>query len=222
MLASRGVNGRLRFDMNSSGLKCVLFDYGDVLSRQAAPLCIEEMVTLSDLSKETFLEAYFRERHEYDQYLIDGPEYWKRVLDGSEVDLNDETIDRLVELDVEAWYEVDPEMVEFAFALKEQGYAIGILSNMPIDHTVAFRERHKWMRHFDHLFFSAEFKLIKPSSAIYEYVLNRLDHKPEEILFVDDKEVNITGAREAGMKGFHYTRERTVTDLKEYFGLGAE
>ena len=208
--------------MNSSGLKCVLFDYGDVLSRQAASACIEEMITLSGFSNETFLEAYFRERHEYDQYLIDGPEYWKRVLGGSEIDLSDETIDRLVELDVEAWYEVDPEMVQFALTLKEQGYAIGILSNMPIDHTLAFRDRHEWMKNFDHLFFSAEFKLIKPSSAIYEYVLNNLNYEPEEILFVDDKEVNLTAAREARINGFHYTPERTVADLIAYFGLGAE
>ena len=207
--------------MESLELKCVLFDYGEVFCKQPAPSCIEEMITLCGIPKEAFFDAYFRERPDYDQYLIDGRGYWMRVIDGSEIALDNETIDRLVELDIEAWYEVDPEMVQFALALKEKGYAIGILSNMPIEHAAAFRARHKWMKCFDYLFFSSEFKLIKPTSEIYEYVLDRLDCDPGEILFIDDKNENLSGARNAGINGYHYSPERTVSDLKAYFGLGS-
>jgi putative hydrolase of the HAD superfamily len=44
----------------------------------------------------------------------------------------------------------------------------------------------------------------KPEPAIYAIVLARLGMPAEACVFVDDLEVNVTGARDAGMHGVHF------------------
>jgi len=208
--------------MDSDGIKWVLFDFGDVFCRPQNATRIGEMATLSGFSEDEFSGNYFHKRHDYDQGLIDGRAYWKRMLDRAGRTLDVGTIDRLVALDVESWIEADERMVNFALTLQEKGMRIGVLSNMPPDHAVVFQERLDWLKRFDRLFLSAEIKLIKPMSEIYEYVLTQVDCEPGEILFIDDKEENLIAAEAVGIKGYHYTSERHVEDLEMYFGLGTD
>jgi len=207
--------------MSELGIKCVLFDFGDVLCRAQKDSCIKEMITLSGISESDFSRAFFEDRSDYDQNLLDGRAYWKRLLDRQNISLSEETIDRLIALDLESWFAVDDRMITLAFELQAAGIAIGVLSNMPIEHAVAYRKGHAWMERFDHLFLSAEFGLVKPTSEIYEYVLDRVNCNANEILFVDDKEENLVGAAKLGIRGYHYTRERSPGDLAAHFGLGS-
>lgn len=55
------------------------------------------------------------------------------------------------------------------------------------------------------LFFSYQFGTKKPDPAIFRAVAQRLGVAPGECLFVDDKAHNAKGAREAGMRGIHFT-----------------
>jgi FMN phosphatase YigB (HAD superfamily) len=52
---------------------------------------------------------------------------------------------------------------------------------------------------FELQFLSHELGLIKPDREIYDHVVMALDCRPEEILFIDDNQINIDGARTAGL-----------------------
>ena len=52
---------------------------------------------------------------------------------------------------------------------------------------------------------SYELKVAKPDPAIYKHVLDKLQVRPEEALFLDDKPVNIEAARALGMKGIVFS-----------------
>ncbi len=59
-------------------------------------------------------------------------------------------------------------------------------------------ERFDLYSHFDHKFVSYKLKMQKPSKRIFAYALRKLKVKPEEALFIDDKEANLRPARGIG------------------------
>ncbi len=52
---------------------------------------------------------------------------------------------------------------------------------------------------FDHCFASFELGAVKPERRAFELMLSHLDLEPQEVLFLDDTEVNVEGARRIGM-----------------------
>jgi epoxide hydrolase-like predicted phosphatase len=57
---------------------------------------------------------------------------------------------------------------------------------------------------FDAVVASGEVGLAKPDREIYHHTANLLDVEPEECAFIDDREVYVVGAREAGMQAILY------------------
>ena len=54
-------------------------------------------------------------------------------------------------------------------------------------------------RMFDELFVSFEMGRVKPDREAFEWVVERLDVEPHEILFLDDNAINVEGARAVGI-----------------------
>ncbi len=55
------------------------------------------------------------------------------------------------------------------------------------------------------VFNSAHLGMRKPGSEIYEYVQKKLKAKPEEILFIDDREYNLVEPEKLGWNTIHFT-----------------
>lgn len=63
---------------------------------------------------------------------------------------------------------------------------------------------------FKRLFMSFEMKMLKPDVEIYRETVNAIGGDPQEMLFIDDVEANVDGARTAGL---HAVRYEPGTDL---------
>lgn len=59
---------------------------------------------------------------------------------------------------------------------------------------------------------SEDIHCMKPSSKFYEVLIEKLKEKPEDILFVDDKEDNIEGAKKAGLKTLCYDGKKSLSE----------
>lgn len=59
---------------------------------------------------------------------------------------------------------------------------------------------------------SEDIHFMKPSKEFYEVLIKRLDEKPEDILFVDDKEDNIEGAKNFGLKTLLYDGQKSLSE----------
>jgi putative hydrolase of the HAD superfamily len=71
-----------------------------------------------------------------------------------------------------------------------------------------------WLNRFDVQVWSYQLRIAKPDAAIYHHVLKQLGTRPEETLFIDDKQVNIDAANAVGMKGVLFTNvDRLRADL---------
>ncbi|MGB2965043.1 MAG: HAD family phosphatase [Anaerolineales bacterium] len=111
---------------------------------------------------------------------------------------------------------LDAHLVEFIKGLREE-YSTALLSNAWDDLRGYLEKVWQIDGIFDHIFISAELKLAKPAPEIYQFVINRLNQDPTEMVFVDDFIENIEAAREAGLNAVHFqSREQALDDLAEY------
>ncbi|MCE5347956.1 MAG: HAD family phosphatase [Bacteroidales bacterium] len=85
--------------------------------------------------------------------------------------------------------------------LKKQGFRLYYLSNFPIDIFEEIKNGYFFFKYFDGGIISSEVKFSKPDKRIYEILLKNYSLKPEECLYIDDIEINVTVAEEIGMKG---------------------
>lgn len=100
-------------------------------------------------------------------------------------------------------------------ALKKRGFSVYYLSNFHLDTFEVVSNDYFFFRFFDGGIVSANVKLAKPDIKIYYLMLDKYSLNPSECLFVDDVEVNVQSARDAGMKVLNTFGSENISDLLE-------
>jgi FMN phosphatase YigB (HAD superfamily) len=85
-------------------------------------------------------------------------------------------------------------------ALRKRFAGIACLSNDIAAWSVRLRRRFGLETWIDPWFISGELGLRKPSVEIYRLVIERLDARPQDIVFVDDRPRNLDAARALGLR----------------------
>lgn len=179
----------------------VLFDLGGVLI---------ELGGMRDM-------AAFADEHDEDEIWrrwLACP--WVRAYERGECDER-----RFAEGMVETWaMPVAPEAFLEAFASWPKGLLpgakalvrevgtrrrIAALSNTNRLHAERFHAEFGLHDDFEALYYSHEIGLVKPDRAAFDHVAERLGAPRERVLFIDDNQINVDGARAAGFRA-----ERTV------------
>jgi 2-haloacid dehalogenase len=90
--------------------------------------------------------------------------------------------------------------------LDERGVPLFAITNFSADFWAPFRAREDiFFRRFRDIVVSGEEKLLKPDPALYYRALDRFGLKPAEALFIDDRLINVEGARAVGMAAHLFT-----------------
>jgi 2-haloacid dehalogenase len=85
--------------------------------------------------------------------------------------------------------------------LDARGVPLFAITNFSADFWKPFFDKERaFFSRFRDIVVSGEEKLLKPDPAIYFRALNRFGLKPAEALFIDDREINVEGARALGMQ----------------------
>jgi putative hydrolase of the HAD superfamily len=197
---------------NSSKIKAVILDYGEVLCYPPTADEMKRMASLFGVEPGPFRKLWDRNRLLYDRGDLSPKAYWDSVAKDAGIPLTPDHLAQLRQWDVDMWAHDNPSMVNWLRQLRSCGTKTGLLSNMPHDMIVHVRKKFSWLDQFDHLTFSADISLIKPDAAIYEHSLRGVGMAASEALFVDDKEHNVQGARAVGM---HAIRFQSVEQLSE-------
>ncbi|MFW9867288.1 MAG: HAD family hydrolase [Candidatus Thorarchaeota archaeon] len=110
-----------------------------------------------------------------------------------------------VEYYIELWFDlysqvahVSSDMAEIIGRLHQAGYIVSLMSNTHDIHVKSNMLR-GFYDIFDHVFLSNEIGLIKPDMEKYKFVINKLETKPKNCIFIDDKIRNLVPARELGI-----------------------
>src|ERR1700757_1911845 len=107
-------------------MRAVIFDYGNVLCEPQRPAEIAAMAAILSLTRERFEEIYWQNRVAYDEGKIDPVEYWNHF--GL---VTPAQIEQLNRIDGASWSHPHAVMPEWARQLREAGFRIALLSNMP-------------------------------------------------------------------------------------------
>ena len=86
----------------------------------------------------------------------------------------------------------------------------GCLSNTNAEHW-QHRERWPFLEELDHRFLSFELGLVKPDRALFDRVAELVPVPASQVLFLDDNQLNVDGARAAG---FRAERVRGVDEAR--------
>jgi len=97
--------------------------------------------------------------------------------------------------------------------VKNRGHKLYYLSNMQKEMCDFLLENHKYIDLFDGGVFSCDINIIKPSPEIYRFLIDKYNLIPEECIFFDDMEENVTAAEKEGIKGILFA---TAADVLEY------
>ncbi len=90
--------------------------------------------------------------------------------------------------------------------LVDFGVPLFAITNFSADFWGPFHEKEaEFFRRFRDIVVSGAVKMLKPDPAIYHLALNRFGLAPGEALFVDDRAVNVDGARSVGMHAHLFT-----------------
>jgi putative hydrolase of the HAD superfamily len=187
----------------------VILDYGGVLSLEPSAASLERLHALCGLEAPRFAAAWLEHRHGYDLGELSAVDYWERVT-GRRYD--DDGLAEVVAADVESWAATNESMVAWVHALKAAGLRVGLLSNMPREHWLAFERLHAWLDACDAITVSWEHGLVKPDAAIYRLCLDGLGLAPGEALFVDDRPDNVEAAARLGLHALRFTGVAELRD----------
>ena len=106
-----------------------------------------------------------------------------------------------------------PETQKLMKDLSAKGIKICLLSNITADlEDIVPQNVDK-----DKRFLSYELGMIKPDAKIYQHVLKQLKAAPQETLFIDDLEENISAAQALGMNGIIFERETIIQKVQQFF-----
>lgn len=181
--------------------KNIIFDFGNVLAEFGAEKVVGAYCpTLEDFG--VIQKAVFYNWDEMDKGTIPYDAYVEHAIS-----LVPERLRPALHGLFDDWYKQLTPMEDtwkFVRELKKEGFFVYILSNAP-----AFFAEHadyfEITKEFDGIVFSGPLKMAKPEPGIYQYLFDTYRLKPEECLFLDDKEENIVAAEKLGMDGIVFT-----------------
>jgi epoxide hydrolase-like predicted phosphatase len=191
----------------------VVFDVGGVLEVNPATGWPERWAVRLGLSADDFAQRIDRLWSGGDLGSVTLAEIERRTADG--LDLDDGA---LLELMNDAWAEylgsLNRPLAEYFRSLRPS-FRTGILSNS----FVGAREREQDAYGFedmcDAIVYSHEVGHLKPEPAAYRVVSERLGVAPADVLFLDDVQANVDGARAVGMRAITFLDTRqAISDIE--------
>jgi putative hydrolase of the HAD superfamily len=209
---NRGAGMAIESLRGAAGIRAVILDYGEVLCHRPSEKEFGRLEEIFGAKGNSFQALWDKNRGAFDRGDMTAEAYWIALAEDAGTGIDGERLAQVCRWDLEMWGNANEPMIEWLRQLRQGGIKTGLLSNMHTAMIFYLRENFGWLDLFDFKTFSAEVRLIKPDRAIYEHTLEGLGVKPDETLFVDDREVNVQSAREMGIQALRF---RSLAQLRK-------
>ena len=187
-------------------ISACVFDFGGVMTLATMPEGALKVAERLGINRDIITLGYAKYRRQLDGNFITFEEMYDLILADNDIEVAKDDIAELIEADISSFHARNEETVKFMRSLKERGYKIGILTNMPTDFVPRFK---KYFSDFidlaDAMVVSGEEKMFKPQRRIYRLMTERLQVEPGEICLFDDVEANCESARSCGWKAIRFS-----------------
>lgn len=187
----------------------VVFDYGGVICTPQPGAEVAALAAAAGVPVPDFQGPYWAYRLSYDRAELDGTTYWHEVAAALGLSFPASQVAELIRLDIASWLHLCDGTVTLLKDLAAGGYRLALLSNAPADFAEVMAEQ-PVTRYFEHLAFSCYLGSVKPEPECYRAVLAMLGARPGDVVFIDDRPENVTGAAAVGIHGVHFTTPEAV------------
>ena len=182
-----------------SKYKTILFDWEGVIGpqdTQSFGWLMERLTTEYNVEKEQVVVALSGAIGDFLVGKIDNRTFWERAGTSLGVTFTEEFQETIWQ----QWHGAIaiPEMEELVREVKNKGLRAVVFSNILPTSAAKIREIAGY-EGFDAEVLSCEIGLKKPDPAIYQKAIEAAQCRPEECIFIDDKESNLVPARALGM-----------------------
>ena len=191
-------------------IKAIIFDWGGVLIDNPSNDLMNYCSTSLNVDQNLLEKIFSSYKHAFQKDEITENTLWHKIC--SELHVKKPVSRSLWKDAIKNTFKNKQEIFDLISALKEQGYMIGFLSNTEIPAMEYFFEN-TYDTYFDVTTFSCAEKTRKPEEKIYTVTLEKLNVKPHEALFIDDKPHYIESAKKLGINGIVFENS---DQLQEY------
>jgi len=196
-------------------IEALLFDLGKVLVDFNFELGMERMVGRCGLPPERFKEVVFDKAwiRPYERGEISTIEYHRYLCETGKLQME------LAEFH-ETWSAVfmpDLLIPETLLADLRCRYPLILVSNTNESHVDFIARNYSVFDHFDATIFSRVVGALKPDRKIYDAAIAAAGKPAEALFFIDDREENIRGAEDLGIRAHQFTTvSRLVQALRQH------
>ena len=188
-------------------IKAILFDLGGVILNKRIEEVLESMAGELEIEYRELLKIF--KKYKFRQQT-------DKIFDKIFTDTIKKTFHLSQDIH-KIWVDTYERMMDvntgsMAIVNKLKGhYKLGIISNISSSHAALNRAR-GLLDHFDPVILSSEVGVHKPQPEIFQIALDKLELKPEECLFVDDRIAYTKTPLEMGFQVMHLKK---IDQLKE-------
>jgi glucose-1-phosphatase len=183
-------------------IKAITFDLDGVYFINGKSNFIFSLIKLGVTEEE--VKRVFLESDQMNKYYKTGKmsdnEFWRWAA--SEWNL-EKTPKELIELLISG-YEVDKDVVETVKRVRKSGFKTLICTNNFPARINGLQGKFNFLDNFDEKVFSYNIGYLKPDVKIFEELVKVSGVKANEIVYADDNEDKLTGAKQIGMNAFVY------------------
>lgn len=187
-------------------IKAIVFDFAGVIASESFFLWLKDNVNDFERTKQFYLDLSYKA----DSGQMTGEEFAAVLAKKSGIPAKDvwpQIFQRMV---------INPQIVRLLVKLRKN-YKVGLLTNHIVAWITEAIRRYRLTPYFDTIIISSKEKIIKPDPRIFRIMLKRLGVEPSETIFIDDREINVSGADKLGIKGLLYiTDKKLIRDLKRF------
>lgn len=138
--------------------------------------------------------------------------YWEKVIEKNNWDVSVEALEKVIR---QHFKEIKGTR-EIIIKLKQKDFKLAILSGHIKEWITYLNEKYDFEKYFDYCLYSYQTGFNKPDKRMYEKIIEKLQVKPEESIFIDDVQKFLEPAKEMGIKVIHFrSAEQLLEDLEK-------
>jgi len=208
----------------SKNIKAIIFDIGGVLQRGGKPRISPREIHISGVHEriakklKISIDQYFDSIDSAYAKSAEGKLTKSEVLSSFSKNLNypPKKLEKLYFRAYKKVHRKNKGLYRIVTKLKKRGFKLAILSDqwaLSKDVFLSKKER----KLFDKVVISCEVGMRKPNPKIYKLVLNKLEVKPSEAIFIDNQPWNLIPAHKLGLNTILFVNnKKTKKQLKEF------
>jgi epoxide hydrolase-like predicted phosphatase len=175
--------------------KTIFFDWGGVIANDPGDEFLGELLTRVGATEGQTRDIFKSYMKDFMKGTISEVDYWQALRVKYNLVIEDSISDEF-----KKWkgLAANQQVLELVRRSKEQGLKTAVFSNV-IEPTYNVIDQAGYYDLFDDVIASCKVGLVKPEMEIYSLALERLGARPEESIFIDDKQSNLEPANALGV-----------------------